>query len=231
MRSVITEQGEIACDAVILAGGAWSRTFLENIGLGLPQLTVRSSALCTSSVPEITPGDVEAAGASFRRRDDGGYTIARSGAARFDLTPAAFAHLPRFARLAVSQSRILKIRLGRDFFGPLGRRRWRADEVSPFECWRVLDPAPDERLLESVMESARVLYPQFAGARPVESWAGLIDVMPDETPVIDMTPGMPGLVIATGFSGHGFGLGPGGGLLAAQLAIGESPSSIRRPSG
>lgn len=52
----------------------------------------------------------------------------------------------------------------------------------------------------------------------MESWAGLIDVMPDEIPVIGAMPGAPGLVLATGLSGHGFGLGPGVGKVAAQLA-------------
>jgi glycine/D-amino acid oxidase-like deaminating enzyme len=34
---------------------------------------------------------------------------------------------------------------------------------------------------------------------------------------------MPGLVLATGFSGHGFGIGPAAGRLAANLAVGDPP--------
>ena len=45
--------------------------------------------------------------------------------------------------------------------------------------------------------------------------------VPDEIPVIGPAPSLPGLVIATGLSGHGFGLGPGVGKLAAQLATGR----------
>jgi glycine/D-amino acid oxidase-like deaminating enzyme len=51
----------------------------------------------------------------------------------------------------------------------------------------------------------------------------MIDVTPDEIPVIGPIDGMPGLVIATGLSGHGFGIGPGVGYLAAQLAVGREP--------
>ena len=34
---------------------------------------------------------------------------------------------------------------------------------------------------------------------------------------------MPGLVIACGFTGHGFGIGPGTGLLLSQLVLDETP--------
>jgi glycine/D-amino acid oxidase-like deaminating enzyme len=223
VAGVVTERGRIGCRAAILAGGAWSRTFLENHGVPLPQLAVLSSALRTSAAPEIAPGGVGATGASFRRRMDGGYTLARSGAAQLDLTPAAFRHFFAFAPTAAEVLPILKLRAGRSFFGPLGRRRWTADEASPFERWRVLDPEPDHALLDGVLASAKELHPALKGVRSVERWAGLIDVTPDESPVIDHAETLPGLVIATGCSGHGFGLGPGVGLLAAQMATGREP--------
>ncbi|WP_163264800.1 NAD(P)/FAD-dependent oxidoreductase [Chelativorans alearense] len=223
VSGVVTERGEIACQAVILAGGVWSRTFLENLGLGLPQLAVKSSVLRTAPAPQITPGALGAAGASVRRRLDGGYTIARSGAAEFQLIPAAFRHFGAFLPVLKQRWRIMKIRAGRDFFGPLGAVRWRADETSPFEKVRVLDPEPDGKLLADVMACARALHPQLAEARPVQSWGGMIDVMPDELPVVDTPLGWAGLLIATGLSGHGFGIGPGVGLMAAQAVLGEAP--------
>jgi len=51
----------------------------------------------------------------------------------------------------------------------------------------------------------------------------LIDVMPDVVPVISAVDEVPGLVIATGFSGHGFGIGPGAGRLVADIVMGTSP--------
>jgi glycine/D-amino acid oxidase-like deaminating enzyme len=56
-----------------------------------------------------------------------------------------------------------------------------------------------------------------------QRWAGLIDVTPDAVPVISTVDDLPGLVVATGFSGHGFGIGPGAGRLAADLATGARP--------
>ncbi|MFN3616110.1 MAG: NAD(P)/FAD-dependent oxidoreductase [Rubrimonas sp.] len=229
VAGVVTERGEIACRAVILAGGAWSRTFLENLGAPLAQLAIRSSALRTGPAPEIHPGGLGAPGASLRRRPDGGYTVARSGAAEFRLIPAAFAHLPAFLPVIRSQWRIMKIRAGADFFGPLGRRRWADDQVTPFERHRVLDPAPDMALLNDVLAAARALHPRLGDIRIEQAWAGMIDVTPDELPVIDHLPQRPGLVLATGLSGHGFGLGPGAGLLAAQLATGRAPAADPAP--
>ena len=117
----------------------------------------------------------------------------------------------------------MKIRAGKQFFGPLGAASWTEDEVSPFEKNRILDPTPDHALLADVMKSARALFPQLADVQPVETWAGMIDVVPDEIPAIGVVPGLEGMMVATGLSGHGFGIGPGVGLLAAQLAIGETP--------
>jgi len=223
VRGVVTERGPIACDAVILAGGVWSRPFLENAGLSLPQLAITASVLRTGPAPLITPGPLGADAASLRRRADGGYTIARSGAARFDLIPAAFAHFPTFARLVRDRWGILKLRAGPAFFGPLGRRRWAGDQVSPFEQVRMLDPAPDAALLADVLRAAQALHPALRGVGAAASWGGMIDVTPDEGPVIDALPDAPGLTLATGFSGHGFGLGPAAGRLAADLATGAAP--------
>jgi glycine/D-amino acid oxidase-like deaminating enzyme len=226
VTGVVTEHGAIRAEAVILAGGAWSRTFMENIGLSLPQLGIRASVLRTGPAPVLAEGAVAigATGASLRRRDDGGYTVARSGHARFDLIPAGFRHFVAYIPTIRRRWGILKLRLGPEFFGPLGRHRWAEDEVTPFEACRVMDPAPDPVLLDSVMASARALHPALRQAQPVETWGGLIDVTPDEIPVIDRVAAVPGLTVATGLSGHGFGLGPGTGLLAAQLATGRTPA-------
>ena len=55
------------------------------------------------------------------------------------------------------------------------------------------------------------------------SWAGYIDATPDMLPVISPVERLPGMFLATGFSGHGFGIGPGAGKLAADLVMGRPP--------
>ena len=229
VAGIVTEHGAVACRAVILAGGAWCRPFLENAGRALPQLAVRAQALRTGPAPPIAPGPVGMRQASVRPRLDGGYTVGRVGAARFDLIPAAFAHFRAFLPLLRESGRAVQVRLGREFFGALGRRRWRADQFSPMEQARMLDPAPDARQTAALLRAAGRVYPQLRGAQAVEDWGGMIDVTPDEAPLIGPVAGLEGLTIAAGLSGHGFGLGPGAGLLAAQLAVGREPAADPAP--
>lgn len=223
VSAVVTERGSIACNAVVLGGGAWSRTFLENLGMTIPQLAVQSTACRTTVAPRIHPGGLGATGASLRRRLDGGYTLGRSNAASFDIVPAAFRHFVAFIPVLRKRWAMMKIRAGRSFFGPLGHHRWTGDEVSPMEQIRVFDPEPDPALLASLLATAKDLHPQLGDIQIAESWGGMIDVTPDEIPIIDEAPAAPGLWIATGLSGHGFGIGPGVGRMAAQLITGRTP--------
>ena len=49
----------------------------------------------------------------------------------------------------------------------------------------------------------------------------MIDTTPDIIPVIDQAESLPGFNIATGFSGHGFGIGPGAGKAIAGMLSGN----------
>jgi glycine/D-amino acid oxidase-like deaminating enzyme len=230
VAGVATEHGRVACRAVVLAGGAWSALFLRHLGFALPQLKVKASVQRTAMAPLITESAVGATRAAFGRRQDGGYTIARSGAVTFDLTPAALRHGRAFWPALKAKWGELRLRVGRPFLDELtASASWKADRPTPFERTRVLDPPPDDAALDQIMRDAVELFPQLAGARPIERWAGMIDVTPDEIPVLGPVDGLPGLFVATGFSGHGFGIGPAAGYLMAQLAVGESPAVDLRP--
>jgi len=81
---------------------------------------------------------------------------------------------------------------------------------------------PIASLSQVADEMARLL--PGAVETPVETiWAGLIDMTPDALPVLDEAPGIEGLVLAIGFSGHGFCLGPITGRILAALALGHEP--------
>ena len=181
LRGVVTERGTIACDAAILGGGAWSRTFLENLGVFIPQLAVQSTAFRTTAAPEIHPGGLGATGASVRRRGDGGYTVGRTSAATFQIIPAAFRHIAAYLPIVKERWGMMKIRAGREFFGPLGHARWKDDQVTPFERTRVLDPRPDMGLVADMLATARGLHPRLGDIKVAEAWGGMIDVTPDES--------------------------------------------------
>ena len=226
---VVTEHGRIACPSIIFAGGVWARPFLENMGLSLPQLAVRSQAMRSAPVATASRCPVGTSGGSIRPRRDGGVTIGRSYSARFDIIPAAFTHFNAFLPHARAHWQRMKFRFGSEFFGALGRNRWNLDQMSPFETARVLDPQPDPSIINSIRNEAAGIYPQLRDVPILECWGGMIDVMPDELPVIGAPVGGGGMILATGLSGHGFGLGPGVGHLAADLAMGRVPIVDARP--
>jgi sarcosine oxidase subunit beta len=65
--------------------------------------------------------------------------------------------------------------------------------------------------------------PQLRDAKIVRSWAGWSDNMSDGVPIIDKVDEVPGLILACGFTGHGFGIAPGVGTVISQLVTGEDP--------
>jgi glycine/D-amino acid oxidase-like deaminating enzyme len=65
--------------------------------------------------------------------------------------------------------------------------------------------------------------PALADARVLRSWAGTLDNTPDHKPLVGSVEGLPGYVIAAGFSGHGFCLGPVIGESVADLVLGRPP--------
>jgi glycine/D-amino acid oxidase-like deaminating enzyme len=223
VSGVVTERGRIACQSVVLAGGAWSRLFAGNAGLDLPQLKVLGSVFRTKPLkgPEIS-----AAGAvfAFRKRLDGGYSIARRNANTAELTPDHFRLLADFLPRLINNRNEIRLRVGTRSWEELRTaRRWSLDEVTPFEAVRVLDPEPKPGILKEARAVLAKAFPVFAGMQVAESWAGLMDVTPDAVPVIDQVGHIPGFFVATGFSGHGFGIGPGAGRLMADLVAGDRP--------
>lgn len=224
VSAVITERGRIATGAVILAAGAWSRLFAGTLGVNLPQLRIRASVLRTGPVPGGPSLTLGTGRFGLRPRLDGGYTIALRGRSGVQITPDAFRLLPDF--LPGLRQNLGDVTLTLDhalWQGLTTPRRWPADARTPFEATRVLDPEPQRRSLNSALRAVCAAFPAFRGVQVAESWGGIIDVTPDGVPIIDHAPGLPGLVIATGFSGHGFGIGPAAGQMAAELATGASP--------
>ncbi|ABQ70106.1 FAD dependent oxidoreductase [Rhizorhabdus wittichii RW1] len=224
VSGVVTERGEIGCDQVILAGGLWSRRFLGNLGVSLPTLPLIASVLRTAPMEGPTEIAVGAPDFSFRKRADGGYTITQRGGFVAPLVPDSLLIGHRYLPMLRAQWRNVRLSLGRAFVDDLALgRRWNAAATSPFERVRTMDPPVNEGLNAEAMRNLIAAWPVFGNAVIEESWAGAIDVTPDSLPVISPVAKLPGLTLASGFSGHGFGTSPAAGQLAADLATGATP--------
>jgi glycine/D-amino acid oxidase-like deaminating enzyme len=223
VSAVVTEAGTIRTNAVLCAAGAWSRLFCRRHGVDLKQLSVLASVLRTEPAPEVLSNPVGAPNFGMRRRLDGGYTVGYRGAATFDITPDALGQLRAFWHAYRAMGSV-RVRLGAAFFRGLGMpRSWALDQPSPFEAERVWDPVPNQAVLDIALTNMKAAYPALRETKVAETWAGMIDTTPDAIPVISGVDSMPGFFIATGFSGHGFGIGPAAGRLAADLVAGDPP--------
>lgn len=224
VSGVITEVGGIAAPEVVVAGGAWSALFLRRHGVALPQLSVRATVAATTPLPMVHNGAAGDSRIAFRRRLDGGYTLAAGGFHELFVGPDAFRAFPKFLA-----------QLKADPFGtrflpgaPKGYpdawgtpRHWSADLISPFERMRVLNPTPNKAKLKALTRDFGALFPELGPVHIASAWAGMIDTMPDTVPVVDRVAAIPGLTVGTGMSGHGFGIGPGMGRVLAALVTGD----------
>jgi glycine/D-amino acid oxidase-like deaminating enzyme len=224
VAGVITEKGRIACNSVVLAGGAWSRLFASTLGVTLPQLKVLSTVMRTNPISGGPESALWATGFGIRKRLDGGFTIANGSSSRADIVPDSFRFFAQFLPALKMEWKALRIRVGKRFleeWQQLGQLA--PDRETVFERVRILDPEPESWLNDDALATVKATFPALQGATIAQHWAGLIDVTPDAVPVISQVETVAGFFIATGFSGHGFGIGPGAGHLVADLVSGEKP--------
>ena len=172
----------------------------------------------------MVTGGISTPDVTFRRRLDGGYTIGISGRGLLRLSPQGMMYAKPFWRTFKKRHKLLSITADKTFFaGPEALMRWTNDSVSPFERMRTYDPPPQEKLIRFAMKRIGEIYPQLADVKIMHKYGGLIDFTPDWVPVISAIDKLPGLHVSAGFSGHGFGVGPAAGKLAADIIAGDAP--------
>ncbi|MTH63684.1 NAD(P)/FAD-dependent oxidoreductase [Paracoccus shanxieyensis] len=222
ISGVVTERGAVRCQTVVVAGGIWSRLFLCNMGLDFPQLKLIGPVACVDGVEGLTDMPVGAGDFAYRKRLDGGFTVAVRNKNLAPLTPDHFRLLTEFLPTFLTSWRELSLRVNGSFVQDLLRRRsWQPDQTTPFEAVRVMDPAPYPGFARQALRNLTRAFPGFAKAKLRREWAGVMDATPDAIPVISPVHTVPGLHVASGFSGHGFGIGPGAGQLMADLITGD----------
>lgn len=229
VAGVITERGTIKTPTVVMAGGAWASSFLHQMGLYFPQASVRSSILSVGPGCKGLPPALHTAAVSVTRRGDGAHTLAISGRGHLDPTPGTIRGAPNFVPMFAKRWRSLApggVQAWKAGFET--RAKWAMDRETPMERMRILDPRPSRRLIEETLSRARTLFPQIKELPVQAQWAGYVDSTPDGVPVIDADIGVPGLALAAGLSGHGFGIGPGVGHLVADLLLGRTPIAEAR---
>lgn len=224
VSAVVTEAGTIRTSTVVLSAGAWASSFCRQLDIRFPQASVRSSILSLAPGPSGLPDALHTAEISVTRRGDGGHTLAISGRASVDPTPQQLRFAREFVPMFARRWRSLAPGTLQGWqWGHETLARWRLDAPTPMERNRILDPRPEQGLIRETHRRACQLLPALQNVAIAANWAGYIDSTPDGVPAIGEVERLPGFILAAGFSGHGFGIGPGAGHLIADLATGSPP--------
>ncbi|PWU23806.1 MAG: FAD-dependent oxidoreductase [Candidatus Rokuibacteriota bacterium] len=225
VKAAVTERGEIRTSWLVCAAGAWSSRLARTIGLALPQRWVRGTVAGTAVAPPVTGCAVWGPGGAFRQRKNGSFTIAAGGALDHDVTLDSLRQIRFFLPNYWKNKAMFRFHVG----WPLIRSAGAVLPGSPMRrhplLWdRRLEPRPNPaKVSRSLAELQRVL-PSLPQLRIAHSWAGYIDATPDLTPVLGEVASLRGFVFATGFSGHGFAMGPVAGRLLSELIADGKPS-------
>src|SRR5687768_9056898 len=225
VSGVVTERGEIRTPAVVCAAGAWSARLARTLGLDLPQRWVRGTVARTTPAAPVTACAVWGPGVAFRQRLDGSFNIAAGGALDHDVTLDSLRQLRFFLPNFWKNKALFRFHVGRPLFASVvAALPGSAARRQPLVWDRGLEPAPNPaKVRRSLAELQRVL-PALPPLGIAKAWAGYIDAAPDLVPVLGEVPGVRGLVLATGFSGHGFAMGPIAGRLVSELVVDGKPS-------
>ena len=224
MTGVVVDGEETGASRVVCAAGAWSAPLLRTVGVSLPRRLVRATVARTTPAPRISEAGVWGPAVAFRQRRDGRLYLAAGGATDYDVTLDALRHVRLFWPNYWQNRKLFRFHVGRALARDLARLWPRSRDRRSFPYERDADPQPNrDKVARSLAEFQR-LFPSTDGLVIERSWAGYIDTTPDAVPVIDAVPSPRGLVVAAGFSGHGFAMGPIAGRLIAELVADGKPS-------
>jgi len=174
VTGVMTSDGPILADIVIVTAGIYTPRLLGPLGLNLPLDVRHVPAVQTVPVAPMLDQVIGVASGMFagRQQVDGRFRMTLNGTA------------------------------------------WSGGE------WHdQYSIQPTMQQVRDTIEFAVSILPAVREMRVAQIWGGLLDLTPDALPVIERSPDIDGLIIAAGFSGHGFCLGPITGQIMADLAV------------
>jgi D-hydroxyproline dehydrogenase subunit beta len=194
VRGVVTDDGPIHADEVVIAAGPWSTSLLDPIGIRMPVSGARGWIVRVSGSTEPLRHLIEHVG--WRDAPDRMAAVTRPSAARVatDAEPraevGAILHLHPDGSVLVGSS----------------RQSWITPEPE--------DPSVPRRQLAAAIR----LVPSVAEARVLSAWWGLRPMTPDERPLVGRV--RDGLVVATGHGSEGVILGAGTAKLVTSIVVG-----------
>lgn len=219
ISGVVTERGAVRCKTVVIAGGVWSRMLCEQLGVEFPQQKILMSIARTSPLAAGPEQLVGVDNILLRPHIGGGYVFTDMHDNTAPIVPDSLLLMGKYIRPYLRNRRFIRLRLDRRFLEEMVSK----EKQAALPKNRVLDPPPVRNAGNRAKFGLDAVFPVFSEATVEQVWAGYVDFLPDELPVISPVDNISGLMIVSGFSGLGFGVGPAAGELAADIVSGDTP--------
>ncbi len=224
VTGVVSERGTVKAPIVITSAGAWTSRILSWLDIEMPQMRIRGSVGRTMPVERLSTIAAWTPSLGFVQRKDNCFTVSGLDITEHDLSIESLRYAKYFFREFLDNRDLISLHFGHPFLLDLiGRLPGSNAMKDPLRRARISEPTPNTKQIEKCLEELYKTFPSIAGTPLKKAWAGHIDVTPDMLPVLDGSCGPEGLIVASGFSGHGFGIGPGAGATIAELASGKTP--------
>ena len=224
---VRTPKGEARAAYTVCAAGIFSRKLARMVGLNLPVRAIRESVAATVPMAPLTNLAVFGRDVCFRQINNGQVFLSRTnlGSADFDVTLESFRNIRYFLPIFWKYKDLFRVHVGRPLWEDILRAMpWSETRSRPFDYAVDLEPEVNQKTIEACRRAFMAHFPALGDVALQETWAGVIDSTPDLLPVVGPVEKLPGIFFATGFSGHGFGLGPPMGYLLAEWLTEGKPS-------
>lgn len=222
INGVVTESQVWRAPIVVLANGIGAPAFARSVGLMLPIQIIKSSVSRTVKAERFTNVAMWSPHVAYRPNADGSFTIGngyRGLGPDYEITIESLRGLRHFIPAYRKNWRLLKLTLGPDFLYQIKVRLGFIGEAE-----QMPEPSTNDSKIERNAARFRALFPHLGDLRLDMRWAGRLDLTPDAIPIIDRPVGYDGLLIAAGFSGHGFALGPSIGKQISEWICDGKPS-------
>lgn len=208
---VRTHDGFIASSSVVVAAGTGSGALLRKLGCQVPVHFVSQTVALTEPVPRLTDACVWTGQVGFRQTANGQVLLSSGGRGEVVLDTASLGSLLSLRQLRQAVPMYWK---NREYLQI--RPRAVLSTVGSTRRSSYLDGEVRYDHVEGALATMAAYFPGRQW-RPISAWAGTIDGTPDALPILDVVGPGGGVIVATGMSGHGFGIAPAVGRIVADL--------------
>jgi len=230
VSSVVTTQGEITTPVVLDAAGVWGYRLADRLGIKLPIQLIKVVQGETEPAPRVFDCFLRGPTYGSRQTASGAFRIT-GGYRKMDVYHNLSLHdlrdltiwLPRLLRYRKDVTMKLDPNiLSLDVSALLGKIIGKGkDAPAPVAT----EPRPQPENVAKKLKRISELVPEMQRLRLTRTWAGYVDMTPDFLPILGAVERIEGFYMATGFSGHGFAVGPVVGKLMAELIV-EGRTSV-----